>query len=513
MKYKFIWIALLVALCLSIFSSCKKKASIVETRTSSDAETMVQASEESVGTASPDESCSYSPTTDTTVQYTDIAPVTMESTVSYSSTADTTVQYTDIAPVTIGSTVSDNETEPSKPTLIWAYIDVMPVNDRAKELIAQVLEEKGIECNIEYVTTSILDVDSYPSWVKNQRESGQVLDILHTSFWHHGAYDFSDFAQDELLPLNDYLESDEGKEFREAYSEAEWRRASFGETIYTPPFRSGEGELYYFVNNKYIEDFEAIFDGSYQSLKRILEKNSEFEPVIGAANVGDDIGTIWLGYERNGLETYENKTGRIVDITRQPKAKEMLQLIYSDIQRGELVINPNPELIKKELLVYVARRFKPEMEGYTAYRMSPNHNHSGFDFFGISKYSSQKELALQVLAAVYCDPRIASLINFKREDPEGWVSQAEYLKNSLQISPVMGFVADLSLEQREALVDYYLTIYPLFYTMINISGGKSEINQSYLKQLDAVFDAPKNYGDLFDVINSQLDEWLKKHKE
>lgn len=479
-------------------SACRSSALVSETVTPSEIETSVQITKESSAESTIEETVTLSTAIETIEQNTDTEPATKELTLPDSETE---------------SSIAGSETESSKPTLTWAYIDLVPINDTAKELIAQVLEKKGIECNIEYVSTSILDVKGYPSWVKDQRETGHVPDILHTSFWYHGVYDFADFAQDELLPLNDYLESDEGKELREAYSEAEWRRASFGETIYTTPFRSGGEELYYFVNNKYIKDFEADFDGTYQSLKKILEKHSESDLCIGAGNFGDEIGAVWLGYERAGTMLYEFETGRIVDITREPKVKEMLQLIYSDLQSGQLIINPKPELIKKEKLVYVARMAKPEMEGFTAYRMEPDTVHTGFDYFGISKYSSQKELALQVLAAVYCDPRIASLIDFRREDPEGWLNQAEYIKNNLQESPVMGFVADLSLEQREALNDYYDTIYPLFFSMIDIAGGRSDINQLYLKLLDETFDNPKDYGDVFDAINCQMEEWLENHKE
>lgn len=488
----------LVLFFVGTLSACKSGAPASETVTPSEIETSVQITKESSAESTIEETVTLSTAIETIEQNTDTEPATKELTLPDSETEPS---------------IPVSETDPSKPTLTWAYIDLVPINDTAKELIAQVLEKKGIECNIEYVSTSILDVKGYPSWVKNQRETGHVPDILHTSFWYHGVYDFADFAQDELLPLNDYLESDEGKELREAYSEAEWRRASFGEMIYTTPFRSGGEELYYFVNNKYIKDFEADFDGTYQSLKKILEKHSESDLCIGAGNFGDEIGAVWLGYERDGTMLYEFETGRIVDITREPKVKEMLQLIYSDLQSGQLIINPKPELIKKEKLVYVARMAKPEMEGFTAYRMEPDTVHTGFDYFGISKYSSQKELALQVLAAVYCDPRIASLIDFRREDPEGWLNQAEYIKNNLQESPVMGFVADLSLEQREALNDYYDTIYPLFFSMIDIAGGRSDINQLYLKLLDETFDNPKDYGDVFDAINCQMEEWLENHKE
>ena len=324
---------------------------------------------------------------------------------------------------------------------------------------------------------------------------------------------FRRFCARRVASIKWLFETEEGKALRDAYSEAEWKRTAFGETIYTPPFRSGEGELYCFVNNKYIGDIETTFDGTYQSLKKILALHSDSDLHIGAVNMTDELATIWMGYQLAGIKTYEPGWVKMVDITRQPQAKEMLKLLYSDIQSGTLIINPKPENIKQELLVYVTRKFYPEMEGYTAYRISPDSN-TGFDFFGISKYSSNKELAFQVLSAVYCDPRIASLINFRRTepDPEGWVWQASYIKNSLDPKPVMGFVADLTLEQREALNEYYHTISPLFY-MINISGGKSEIIQNYLEELDAVFDNPKDYGDVFETVNAQLEEWLKDHKE
>ena len=117
---------------------------------------------------------------------------------------------------------------------------------------------------------------------------------------------------------------------------------------------------------------------------------------------------------------------------------------------------------------------------------------------------------MRVLTLCYSDPTVASMIDWRVADPEGWNRRTEQLKDS-KPSWYTGFVPDLSLKQREDYTRYYMDFDELFSGMYLEKGGQTEFNPDFLKHLDEFFE--KDYGDVFDVINEQLGKWIEGQEQ
>ena len=334
-------------------------------------------------------------------------------------------------------------------------------------------------------------------------------DILPFSFWHGGFVEGYIFAKADLYPMNDFLESEVGRELYEAFTEIEWKQAEHDGKIYTIPKRNGglfySGERYLYVNDLYREEFEKTYDGTYQSLQKLLDMHPDLS--YGTQGVVSEVVEYWLGYCSLFNLSYQVESGKVVDITKLSETKELLQSIYSDVLAGRFrLIKDDPESFTTDLLAFEMLTKRGDVEGFTRYPLLKNYYTGNFGIYGIAASSTQKELVVQILGACYSDPEVASVIEWREADAEEWLSITEARKNA-EPTALTGFILELTAEEIDALYRYGQE--DKFYLCSNMfttdSRGNRSLNPDYLKYLDKFFDKPKDYGDLFDTVNKQLE--------
>ena len=133
--------------------------------------------------------------------------------------------------------------------------------------------------------------------------------------------------------------------------------------------------------------------------------------------------------------------------------------------------------------------------------------------YGVSSASSNKDLAFQVLSACYSDPKTASLLYWGYEDADEWNRRTQFF-SSVELDPITGFLPELSDEEFDAILRYSRKMDDLRSSLVVQDGrGGWYANPNYLYQLGYFFDHPPDYGDVFEVMNEQLKEWLDNNLE
>ena len=374
------------------------------------------------------------------------------------------------------------------------------------------LKAKGLDINIEFLPTSYDCGREYVNWLDNQKEKNTAPDILSGCLWEHGTVDAAAFTSREFLPLNQFLKSEEGQPLRDAFANVEWEKYTINGEIYVIPVRSTKEKeplVYLYVNDKYKDLFEEIFDGTYESLK-MLYNADDANPVIALSGMGQTLLMTMGGYSK-GFTSFNPKTKQFVDLTGQDEIKEILKTVYSDYQAGILVDAGTPEHLTENVSVYIHKGRLEPMEGFTEYVWTEDlFATSAGVGYGILASSPRKELALQVLSACYSDPQIASLLNWGKMDASEWNRRTEYLK-SCAPSILTGFLPDLSIEEKNAAIQYDDDLDVLCRKMYLYSNGElTGINPDYEAYLDQFFSNSRDYGNLFDDLNKQFAEWAKK---
>ena len=408
---------------------------------------------------------------------------------------------------------TDISEDDSLPHIIWdvGYSKVIRDNQRVE--IQRIIEEKGLLCHVDFVDNYALPGQSYAEWFEEQKANGTVPDIFNSGYWVCGELEAAYFARKELLPLNDYLVSDEGRSLRECFSENEWKRTELNGTIYTLPSRLAPDDRSYqciYVNDQYKDVFEEVSDGSYESLRMVRNRFPDDDLCFVFSGLGDIAIQTFLGCHVMYCLPYKNDIGKFVDLTKQMSTKETFSMIYEDLRDGIIKIEGYLDDLPDNMLIYVNVDYEDGPEGFTRYRFSYNPYFSKYGGeYGVSAVSSHKELALQVLNACYSDPRLASLVHWGYEDPDGWNERTQYM-NSIALHPITGFLPELSGDEFENIGKYISDIGHLRENLVEQDGrGGWYTNPNYLYQLGYFFDHPPDYGDLFEKVNEQLQEWLK----
>ncbi|MBR5347721.1 MAG: hypothetical protein IK125_00615 [Lachnospiraceae bacterium] len=396
--------------------------------------------------------------------------------------------------------------------LIWTVARQPYISNEARTEINRFLHEKGIECEIEFV-----DVEGgayYRKWYEQQKQKDIIPDILAVSPWERGIYDAVEFIRSELLPLNDYLDTEEGKILLDSYCDLEWKQLTIDGNIYTVPkrMRLRPYDMFIYVNDRYKDAFEASFDGSYESLRKICEESEE-HPIIACYSLGANALCPFLGYSLKNKLFYDMDLGIFADLLQDDRLKGFLQEVYNDMQKGQFVSWASSDILSENVLAYISfDQSDDSYTGYTQYVLSPYRFMTDPGSFGICASSTKPELAFQVLSACFSDSRIASLIGYGEVSVEEWNEETEVI-NSHTADKVTGFMPELSIEEIEQLYQIGDEITRFVSDMISSRDpvtGIGIVNPNYPSILEEYFATSKDYGEIYDKINRQLEEWTKQ---
>ncbi|MBP5461675.1 MAG: hypothetical protein J6Y20_06080 [Lachnospiraceae bacterium] len=400
-------------------------------------------------------------------------------------------------------------------SIVWAVLITSWIPEEARVQIQEMLDKKGLNCRIEFVEVNDPGKD-YWDWLNKMKKKGTGPDILSAGVWEHGMIDAAAFEEAEMLPLNDYLETEEGKALWDSFAEVEWDKTELHGKYYTVPYRYfGSYELYMYVNDRYLEEFSASFDGTYESLRALCSADPDSPRVIATGNFTSYLLRAFMGYQNLFGASYNLKTQRVEVLTNQSETKELLQMIYLDYQNGLWNMMGDEESMElpEDTLVYITNEEAELPEGYTKVIWVPDPCSTIIgSAYGVSATSNQRELALKVLAACYSDPEIASLLCWKEEvDAERWTAKTAYM-NSLTTRYTTGFFPDISTDQYDVLRKYSDELSDLCSKMSWEINGTFRVNTSYPEYLEYYFSNPQDYGDIFDVLNEQLATWFRNRE-
>ena len=402
--------------------------------------------------------------------------------------------------------------------LVWVNHYYNYVSEEAIGEVNRVLKEKGIRCIVDLTPVSDVTGEDYINLLEQLKEEGLAPDIVPAGFWRRGTYDGTAFVEKNLYPLNDYLSTEEGQELWKNYGEAEWKSVTVNGKIYNVPLRSISltgtrlfNASYMYVNNKYKDSFETIFDGSYESLHQLLNMHADDEPIISTQIFGYPFALGLLNCKMINAAYYDLNLNEFVDLTRDNDLKNLLQQIYKDFQAGRIVTgvsNGLPDsVIPENTLVYIPDGplyQNKELEGYTPYILTHDLFASCVSIStGVLASSPYRELAVQVLGVCYSDPKLASLVNWKKENETAWLEWTEYA-NARGVGPVAGFLPNLSDDEIKTLHKQHEAVSELCSRLTQMGKG-----DAYLEYLDTFFENPKDYGNVYEVINTQFKEWCE----
>ena len=262
------------------------------------------------------------------------------------------------------------------------------------------------------------------------------------------------------------------------------------------------------------EIFDAAFDGTYESLRKMCDTDTENRPVIATSAFGKRALLFFLGYSGDFRTSYNPQTQEFVNIIRQKQTKELLQTVYEDCKTGRLVKAETAAGIPENTIVYISQGPDDVPEGFTLFSVSDAQPLYTLGLsYGVAADSQRKELAMQVLGACYSNPRIASLLCWGVSDEKDWMEYTATAKAAAEpIVSLAGFVPDLTEKQYRALRRYDDDIVSLCSRMFLNSTGKPILNRYYEEVLDSFFEKQNDYDDLFEVINRQWKQWAAKAK-
>lgn len=407
------------------------------------------------------------------------------------------------------------------PKLIWAVSRFAFISEETQAEIQRFLDEKGINCRIEF--TPLLDQggQAYAKWLDERKKEGTTPDILSGCFWEHGIVDLVSFVQKELLPLNSYLETEEGKKLYNSYAEVEWNRTAINGVFYSIPYRirqykNSQGRFFLCVGDQYKSFFDEWYDGTYASLRKVIDAIPDLPKIAVVPNF--DIYHAYSFFQTQAVFSapYCWERNEIIDLTRENDFKELLLDIYEDYQRGMLIDIETAEQVNGYACAYIG--FSGEVdgyynipEGYTEYVLAPERYLSspGGGAYGISAFSEKQDLAFQVLSACYSDPKIASLIFWRVADEDRWNERTQFLKTCVP-SSLNNFIPDITPEEFSMLKTYDNDLGNLGRELYQAHGESRALNPNFPDVVDQFFSSPKDYGPILEKVNDQIQRWIDK---
>ena len=406
----------------------------------------------------------------------------------------------------------------SRPQLIWAVHATAYISEETQAYIQNYLDEKGINCRIEFTPRIDQTGKSYEKWLNERKKEGTAPDILSGCFWEHGIVDLVPFLKEELLPLNEYLESEAGKKLYNSYAEVEWDRTAVDGIYYSIPFRqrnyqNTQGKYLLCVKDEYKSFFDVDFDGTYASLKKVLETISGSPKIAMMSSLSMNYVAALFQTQFVINAPYCWKNNEIVDLTKQADFKKLLLDIYEDYQSGLLIDIATVDQVTGDVCAYFG--FSGDgyatSEGFTEYVLAPELYLSspGAGSYGVSAISEKKDLAFQVLAACYSDPKVASLLFWRMADEDRWNERTQFLKTCVS-SPLSDFLPDITPEEFSKLQSYENDLRALVNKLYLGQAGSRALNPNFPDVVDQFFSSPKDYGPILEKVNDQIQGWIDK---
>lgn len=397
-------------------------------------------------------------------------------------------------------------------TITW----VLPVWDaptlESQNEINRLLEQKGVDCTIEFVSTSYpVDVEN-EQWLEEYEKENVAPDVLDSGTWYCFVSAYG-YVKKNFLCLNEYLQSEDGRKLREAFSDAEWRSASINGEIFVLPGVSGTQDLARGVYLSVRTEYESLFrecDGTYNSLKSICETVGDGR--IGVDGCSYEIAAALLGYQLYGTLPYDPEARQVKNLSEDNRLIALLDEMFSDLKTGKLVDLTLSNSSEDGLIAYVHQGLHSRKDGWAQICVSRDPESPQVMIkYGVCIDSSQKELTLQVLSECVSDPQIYALLHPSLGSAE-IVTERRKILDQEEAGDLVGFMPELSDEQIRVYREYTGLLHALTSPM-RVSVGETV---SLVDHFDssAVCESlvKEKYRELTDIINRQIAEYHEKQE-
>lgn len=217
-----------------------------------------------------------------------------------------------------------------KGDVIWTISDDVQVNEKYLNIFNDKLKKEGYDCQLKF---QYLGLDDYDKKVENVLKNGQTDIVLAGQSTDDTPNPTEVLSRKGLLLcLDDYLQSDAGRELSEEYESPLWGSVKIDGHIYTIPNGIYDDGRYCVVfNNKYIDAEKSKgFRGDLLSLDRYLsddvKKNPENKELLWDWNT-TDLASVMGYYEKYGV-FFGGKTGEIKTPYESKEISAFFEMLY-----------------------------------------------------------------------------------------------------------------------------------------------------------------------------------------
>lgn len=399
----------------------------------------------------------------------------------------------------------------------------MRLTEEESAEINRILKEEGLSCDVEFIPDTYWYNDhDWERWVNDNEDK---LDIIHVGVWNNNSH-MRDFMKKFLLPLNNYLETEEGKKLSDAFGEIGWKNAETEEgLIYAVPVLNErqDKKVYMAVNDDYLSLFGS-FDFDYESLKTKCDEIDYPNHRIVIDSVSDKIILSLSGYSWiYGGIPYDKTKDKVADTSEcLEKIHATCLQLFRDLKDGTIVDESLNQDGAKNPLIYIYYGEEKGIEGYTSFLVNENRYVLGTSgMYGVLASCSRKELALHVLSACFSNPKIAAILCWKNygekwenswdEKAAKWEERVREVK-SKPLDEKNRIIPSLSEEELAALDEYTNDLILISLGYYDEKNGSLILNSNYEKDIEnrVLWNPNKKmmYMIGVDALNRELETWI-----
>lgn len=309
------------------------------------------------------------------------------------------------------------------------------------------IHELGCDFDVEFMGLDDDSYDSYQQGIDNAKHDG-VGDLMWTGLGDgsddskEGTY-YRNINQGNLLPLDDWLESDMGKELKEQYLPYEWELLRYDDHVYGVRNVEEQGLTYRLViNDDLASDFGLPDNVSADGRISIKELCDYLELIDSRSDIGgdrllyldwkwsedDDEGYTQLGYIKLFDGIYMTSDEKVVNIWENDDMCRLWTLLSKMKKSSKMRYDINEELgafhegkypvaiadctgiDMDDKWMYMEDGTKLPVHSYII--AAPYLNKMENDVHGVTSWSTHKEEAKQLLTLVNTDKELANLLYY-----------------------------------------------------------------------------------------------------
>ena len=322
------------------------------------------------------------------------------------------------------------------------------LDEKWKEAVNSRLAECGCDFRVRFVGLNDDDYQEYQEGIDARKRNGEQTDLICTGWGdevpagvfdesHEGSYD-RNIQAGNLLKLDKYLKSEEGKELKEKYTETEWECVNKHGGIYgVHNSKQANLNTYLMINANVVkEEPDVLTDGKpdWGKVRRIVEEHRE-ETLTGLHFDWDSESIISdydrqfgkVGYERiaKGIYAYD---GKFVNIWDDEWARSFWSSVHALSKEG--LVSVDSQLGRQarddgDFVAVVGRYYEEDLSEHVFYSDSvgkipvyryevavPRVTKDQNMITGVASWTEHREQALQLLKLLNCDEKLANLMSF-----------------------------------------------------------------------------------------------------